>query len=221
LAKVHAKLFQILAARQPANKIQTALQLNLDPSATLLPAPVNQTNVNSMLTAPIPVLIFGAIAKFALLMDKNVVFTNQNVLSIPIVTTKIHALKTFAPQNMDIAETLQSVMITMNALMTLALHPQMVLLALALILLAVALQMLHFSLLTLSCFPTKKKSIGLENAIRNMDALLVSLPLNAMITMVAQTTLAKNSIATMLQLTINGVILKQLNNLSIINLSQV
>jgi len=69
LLKVLAKLFQIQVALQLANKILTALQLNMVPSVIPLPILVNLIHVHSMLTALKPIQTFGTIAKCALLMD--------------------------------------------------------------------------------------------------------------------------------------------------------
>jgi hypothetical protein len=61
-------------------------------------------------------LTFGTIAQFAILMDRNAVKRNLNVILIPIVTIVIHAPRMFAYQNMVSAETFPFVTTITHAL---------------------------------------------------------------------------------------------------------
>jgi hypothetical protein len=151
-------------------------------------------------------------------MDKNAVSQHQNVKTIPIATTKIHAPRMSVCQTTDSAEILLNVTIAMNAQ---PISAQLLLMekhTLALILLCLAPKMLPFLILTSSCSLMMTKQNGSENATRTKVALLVSSMLNVTTTMDVPPTLALNNTVSAYQSTMLGVIQNWLVNQSTINL---
>jgi len=151
-------------------------------------------------------------------MDKNAVPQHQNVVTIPVATTKIHAPRMSVCQTMDSAEILLNVTMEMNAQPIFAQLLLMEKHTLALILLFLAPKMLPFLILTLSCSLMMTKQNGSENATRTKVALLVSLMLNVTTTMDVPPTLALNNTVSAYQSTMLGVIQNWLVNQSTINL---
>jgi hypothetical protein len=215
-----ANLFLIPLALILANNLLTVLLLNSVPYVTPTLDNVITTCVTMMEIAwlLIPILIFGTIARFALLMDQNVAFQHQNVATTPIVMTTTHAQRMSACQTMDSADILQDVTIATNAPPTCALLLLMENLSLALILQFLAHKMLPFSTPTLFCFPTMTRQNGLENVTRPRVVSLVLSMLNVTITMDVPPTPAKLNTASAFLSTTHGVILNWLVNQSTINL---